>query len=122
MIVIMIFGAAVGLLLGLRSKVLALIPAELLIAASAVSYGLVTHQSVSALVMGLLTALVVPQIGFALVLYLRKRAIKPTSALLRAAQMAIGQEMAKLLFPQEMPAHLLSLLGRLEKQQGMSVG
>jgi hypothetical protein len=39
----------------------------------------------------------VSTVGFALGIYWRKRPIKPTSALLRAAQMAIAQEMAKLL-------------------------
>jgi hypothetical protein len=82
LIAISVFGAIIGVLLGLRSTVLALIPALLLLTAIAAGYGLVTHQSGMVFLTGLLAALVVPQLGFALAMYSKSRAIKPTSALL----------------------------------------
>ena len=65
MIAISVFGAMIGVLLGLRSTALALISAVLLLTAIAAGYGLATHQSGMAFLTGFLAALVVPQIGFA---------------------------------------------------------
>ena len=117
MIAISIFGAVIGLLIALRYTALALIPVVLLVTVSAAAYGVATHQPGIVVVIAALAALWFPQIGFALGIYWRKRPIKPTSALLRAAQMAIGQEMAKLPPPQEMPLHMLLLLDRLDRQK-----
>ena len=117
MIAISIFGAIIGLLIALRYTALALIPAVLLVTASAAAYGVATHQPSIVVVIAALAALSLPQIGFALGIYWRKRAINRTSALLRAARMAIGQEMAKLPPPQEMPLHMLLLLDRLDRQK-----
>ena len=120
MIAISIFGAIIGALLGFRFTALALIPAALLVAAIAAGYGIATHQPTVVVVIAVLAALVLLQIGFALgalQIYWRKRARGRRSALLRAAQMAIGQEMAKLPLPQEMPLQMLLLLDRLERQK-----
>jgi hypothetical protein len=65
LIAISVLGAMIGVLLGLRSTALALIPAVLLLTAIAAGYGLATHQSGMAFLTGFLAALVVPQIGFA---------------------------------------------------------
>lgn len=120
MIAISIFGGIIGLLIGLRCTALVLIPVTFLVAVSTAGYGLATHQSSAAVLMGLLAAFLFPQIGFALAIYWRKRSFGRPSALMRAAQMAIGQEMAKLPLPQEMPLHMLLLLDRLERQKVFS--
>jgi hypothetical protein len=120
-IVIAIFSTSIGVLLGLRYTALVLIPAELLTTASTAAYGLVTHQSVIVVLIAVLGALFLPQLGFALAIYWRKRVFGRSSTLLRAAQMAIGQGMGQLPLPQGMPEQILSLLRRLEKQQEVAV-
>jgi hypothetical protein len=116
-IAILIFGAAIGMFIGFRSTAVALIPAVLLVIASTVLLvPLASGQDDSTLLIDLLAAFVVPQIGFFLAIYLKKRAIDRTGALMRGAQIVIGQEMAKSSLPQEIPSHMFLLLRRLEEQ------
>ena len=103
----------IGVLLGLRFTALALMLAVLPLTTIAAGYGLATHQGSMVGVVGVLAAFVVPQLGFALAVFSKSRAIKPP-VLVRAAQMAIGQEMAKLPLPQDIPANFISLLRRLD--------
>ena len=117
MVAIAIFGALIGILIGLFYTAPVLIPLAFLLAICTAGYGLATHQSASAVLIELPAAIWPPQFGFALALFWRKRVFGRSSALLRAAQMAIGREMAKMPLPQEMPAPMVLLLGRLERQE-----
>jgi hypothetical protein len=122
MIAILIFGAMLGTLLGLRSTALALIPAALLLAVGSACYGLISNQSSSMVLISSLGALNTPAVWLCggCSIQWRTRGIKPSPKLICAAQMAIGQGPRKLPLSEQMPEHMLSLLGQLEEEAEVS--
>ena len=127
MTAILIFGAAVGAILGRCDfKVFALVPVTLLIAAGAVAIGVATGLDLRTIAFGLLVAVVSPQIGYLVgsvgvdymvAKYLRVRATNQRPILLRAMRSMIGQELkAAFELPKAMPRELAVLLTQMNKR------
>ena len=126
MTAILIFGAAVGAILGRCDfKVFALVPVMLLVAAGAVAIGVATLD-LRTFAFGLLVAVVSPQIGYLVgsvgvdymvAEYLRVRATNQRPVLLGAMQSMIGQELrAAFELPKAIPHELVVLLAQMNKQ------
>jgi hypothetical protein len=127
MTAILIFGAAVGAILGRCDfKVFALVPVMLLVAADAVAIGVATGLDLRTITFGLLEAVVSPQIGYLVgsvgvdymvAEYLRVRATNQRPVLLRAMRSMIGQELrAAFELPKAMPRELVVLLAQMNKR------
>ena len=127
MTAILIFGAAVGAILGRCDfKVFALVPVMLLVAADAVAIGVATGLDLRTITFGLLVAVVSPQIGYLVgsvgvdymvAEYLRVRATNQRPVLLRAMRSMIGQELrAAFELPKAMPRELVVLLAQMNKR------
>jgi hypothetical protein len=125
MTVILIFGAAVGAILGLRHlKVFALVPVMLLVAAGAIANGAATGLDPRTIGFDLLVAVVSSQIGYLVtsvgVSYIvaecmRVRATNRRPVLLHAMQMMIGQELrAAFKLPQAVPREMVALLAQMD--------
>jgi hypothetical protein len=71
-------GAVIGLLLGLRSTALILIPAVPVLTATEAGCCVATNQSAIVLIVCLFAALFVPQICFALAMYFKTRMVGRT--------------------------------------------
>jgi hypothetical protein len=127
MIAILIFGAAVGIILGLgRFKVFALLPVILLFAAGTIARGIATGLEARTIAFGLLAAVASPQIAyvvsaigtdFIVAEYLRLRARNQKPALYRAIRTTIGRELrAAFELPQDLPQEMVALLARMNEQ------
>ena len=127
MTAILIFGAAVGAILGRCDfKVFALVPVMLLVAAGAVAIGVATGLDLRTIAFGLLVTVVSPQIGYLVgsvgvdymvAEYLRARATNQRPVSLRAMQSMIGQELrAAFELPKAMPRELVVLLAQMNKR------
>jgi hypothetical protein len=119
MIIILILGVSLGAIAGLRrSRVFALAPVILLIAAGAIASDGATGQDPRVVMLDLLAAVAFPQIGYVIAGYLSTRAIIRGPVLFRAMQTAIGDELTTLYaLPQEMPLRMIGLLKQLNEQQ-----
>ena len=119
MFVISIIGFLAGVILGLRCRVFVLIPAILLVAAIAITTGVLSGLDPLALALGTMLAVASPQIGYLVTVsvnyaagaHLRKRAVRRKQDLLRAVRAGIGQGL-KVVFelPQELPQEMTVLI------------
>jgi len=116
MIVVLIFGAATGALLGLRPfSVLVLVPVISLVAAVTIANGVASSHDPRTVEFGLLAAVASTQIGYFVAAvaaqYLRPWAIGWSPTSFHTIQMTIGKKLRTVYeLPQELPPKMVALL------------
>jgi len=118
MVPVLIVCVAIGALLGLcRSRIAAVAPLILLIAAAG-SAKWISSAQYSGVAIGLLAAIIVPQICYVIGGYLATRAALRSPVAVRASQAAIGNHLHELYAaPREVPNRIAKLLQQLNAQQ-----
>jgi hypothetical protein len=133
MTVILIFGAAAGVILGLgRFKVLGLLPVILIVAAGVIAKGVATGLEPHIIAFGVLVGVASPQIGYLVssigvsyiaAQYLRVRATSRRPELLHAMQTEIGQQLSTAFeLPRELPREMVALLAQMNEREGSPPG
>jgi hypothetical protein len=115
---ILLVGVAIGALLGLvRSRIAALATVILPIAAIA-TVKWISSAQYSDIMIGLLAAIIVPQVCYVISGYLAARAAVRSPVAVRASQAAIGSGLHEIYAPpREVPLRIAVLLQRLNEQQ-----
>ncbi len=117
MVVVLIFGAAAGATLGLRSfSVFLLIPLIVVTAFGTMAVGVATGHGYGVILLNVLGAIMLPQLCYLAVLFAREhqRPIGPPT-LSREVQMAIGEELRAVyrIPPDDLPPEIVELLERV---------
>ena len=118
MVPVLIVCVAIGALFGLcRSRIAAVAPLILLIAAAG-SAKWISSAQYSGVAIGLLAAIIVPQICYVIGGYLATRAALRSPVAVRASQAAIGNHLHELYAaPREVPNRIAKLLEQMNAQQ-----
>jgi hypothetical protein len=128
MMAVLIFGAAAGIGLGLaRFKVLALLPAMLIIVAATFASGIATGLELRSIGLAVLATVVSLQIayfvsflavGFVIAKFLRIRATGNVPVFLRVIRTEIGQGLrTELESPEQLPRKIVSLLAQMDARE-----
>lgn len=118
MVPILIVGGAIGAVLGFRrSRIVALAPVILLVAAIATAKWM-SSAHYSWVVIGIVAVTIVPQICYVVGGYLATRVVIRSPDAVRASQLAIGNELQNVYAaPRDLPFNLAMLLEQLSEQQ-----
>jgi hypothetical protein len=114
MVHVLVFGAAAGAILGLRSfAVFALLPVFLVVAVSAIAIGVTAGHDSLAIILAVLAAVASPQIGYFMSNVVSAYLHPP--ALPCAVQMTIGEDLRAVYQPAwDPPAQIVELLERMK--------